>query len=143
MKQLRVMKEHSDQQLDKLARKVVKQAELERPSLDFTANVMAAVEASELSHITVYKPLISKRAWFVVASLCIAAFAYLFYFGGAQDLGWLDKVDYSLLSDNKITDALGSVTFSKILMYAIVLFGLVWFIQISLIKNLLDKRLEY
>lgn len=137
------MKEHTDQQLDKLAQKVVKQSELESPSLDFTANVMKAVNASNISHVTVYKPLISKRGWLVVAMLCVGAFAYLFYFGGAEDLGWFDNVDYSLLSDNKITEALGSVTFSKILIYAIALFGLVWFVQISLIKNLLNKRLQY
>ena len=61
------MQDHLEQRLDKLAKKVVKYYKLESPSLDFTANVMQQVEASQISHITVYKPLISKRAWFVIA----------------------------------------------------------------------------
>ena len=69
------MQDHLEQRLDKLAKKVIKSSKLESPSLDFTANVMQEIEASQVSHITVYKPLISKRAWFVIAILIIGGLA--------------------------------------------------------------------
>lgn len=136
------MQDHLEQRLDKLAKKVVKSSTLESPSLDFTANVMQQVEASQVSHITVYKPLISKRAWFVIAILIIGGLSYSI-FGGVQDSTLIEGVDLSIIADNKITNAISSITISKMLSYIIGLGGLVWFAQISLMKYLMNKRLQF
>jgi len=142
MKQLKVMQDHTEQHLDKLAKKVMQSTALESPSLDFTANIMAKVEGIATSSVTKYKPLISKRTWFVIAILVVASLAYGL-FGGLEGLGWFDKIDLSVISNNKISDAISGITFSKTLMYAIGLCGLVFFIQIPMMKYYLDKRLEY
>ena len=99
------MQDHLEQRLDKLAKKVIKSAKLESPSLDFTANVMQEIEASQVSHITVYKPLISKRAWFVIAILIIGGLAYSI-FGGLQSSPLLENVDLSIISNNQVTNTL-------------------------------------
>ena len=142
MKQLKVMQDHTEQHLDKLARKVMQSSSLESPSLDFTANIMAKVKASGISHITVYKPLISKSTWLIVAVLIFGGLSYGI-FGDIEGLGWVDKVDLSVISNNKITEAISGITFSKTAMYAIGLCGLVFFIQIPMMKYYLNKRLEY
>ncbi len=136
------MQDHLEQRLDKLAKKVVKSSKLESPSLDFTANVMQQIEASQISHITVYKPLISKRAWLVIAILIISGLTYTI-FGGLQSSPLLESVDLSIISNNQVTEAISSITISKMLSYVIGFGGLAWFVQITLTKHLIDKRLQF
>jgi hypothetical protein len=137
------MQDHIEQHLDKLAKKVMQTAPLEKPSLDFTANIMAKVDVMATNSITVYKPLISKRTWFVIAVLVVGSLSYGIFGSGLEGLSWFDKVDLSVISNNKITKAISGITFSKTLVYAIGLCGLVFFIQIPIMKHYLDKRLEY
>ena len=143
MKQLKVMQDHTEQHLDKLAKKVMQSSLLESPSLNFTAKVMAKVEASAPNHITVYKPLISKRAWFIISILVVGCLSYGIFGSGLKSLGWFDSIDYSIFSENKLTNAITGITFSKTLMYAIFFFGVVFFIQIPMMKRYFEKRLEY
>jgi hypothetical protein len=137
------MEDHIEQHLDKFAKKVIQSTPLEKPSLDFTANIMAKVDAIATNSITVYKPLISKRMWFVIAVLVIGSLSYGIFGSGFEGLSWLDKMDFSVFSNNKITDAISGIKFSKTLIYAVGLCGLVFFIQIPMMKHYLDKRLEY
>lgn len=137
------MKEHTEQQLDKLAKKAMQSSLLESPSLDFTANIMAKVEDLAISHITVYKPLISKKSWLIISILLIGSLSYGIFGSGFEGLGWFDNIDYSIISNNKVTEAISGITLSKTLIYAIGLCGLLFFVQIPMMKYFLDKRLEY
>lgn len=137
------MKEHTEQHLDRLAKKVMQSSLPESPSLDFTTNVMAKIEASTISHKTVYKPIISKRAWLILIILVVGSLSYGFFSGGIESLGWFDTIDYGIISNNKVTEAISGIKFSKTLMYAIGFCGLVFFIQISMMKHYFNKRLEY
>ena len=136
------MKEHTEQHLDKLAKKVMQSSLLESPSLDFTANIMAKVENSAISNVTVYKPLISKRAWLLISILVIGSLSYVI-FGNVEGVSWVDKVDLSIITNNKIAETISGITFSKTLLYAIGLCGVLFFVQIPMMKHYLDKRFEY
>lgn len=137
------MKEHTEQHLDKLAKKVMQSSSLESPSLDFTANIMAKVETSAINHTTVYTPLISKRAWLVISILVIGSLSYALFGNDLERLGWFSTIDFSIISKNKITEAISRITFSKTLMYAVVFFGIVFFIQIPMMKYYVEKHLKY
>lgn len=137
------MVEDINKHIDNFVDKVVKDFSLESPSLDFTSNIMSQIECITQSEITVYKPLISKQVWFIIGVLIVAGLTYLMLGNSLQTTGWFDGLDYSLISNNKVTAALSSITFSKTLMYAIIFLGVVFFIQIPLLKNYFDKRLEY
>jgi len=138
------MTKHSEQHLDKLAKKVMQASSLETPSIDFTATIMKKIEGLETSSITTYKPLISKKVWIIISALIIGGLWYLFTLEGSQtSSGLLDKVDYSMVTDNSIVDAISGLVMSKVLMYAVTLFGAAWFIQISLLKHQFNKRLEF
>ena len=137
------MKENTEQHLDKLAKKVMESSLLESPSLDFTANIMARVEASVISQVTVYKPLISKRAWLLISILLIGSLSYGILGSGLEGLGWFDTIDFSIISNNKVTEVISGITFSKTLIYAVGFCGLLFFIQIPMMKHFFDKRLEY
>lgn len=139
------MQDNTEQHLDKLAKKVMTTSSLEKPSLDFTTNLMSKIEDIGVSNTVVYKPLISKRVGTIIFVLVIAGLAFAIFGNNIQSSGWFDTIDLSVLSDNKVTETLSSFSFSvsNILMYAIVFFGLAFFIQITVLKNYHQKRLNY
>ena len=136
------MKDHTEQHLDSLAKKVIKSSAIKSPSADFTANIMKQIEHVAIGKSIVYKPLISKYGWFGIIALLVGISMYM-VFGNVEGLSMLESVDYSVISNNKVTDALSGIKFSKTLMYAIGFFGLVFFIQIPLMKHYMNKRLEF
>src|SRR5690606_30657516 len=54
---------------DQLTRRLMKDAGLERPSLNFSANVMKAIQAKQ--EVNVYKPLISSTGWIIFAGIFV------------------------------------------------------------------------
>jgi hypothetical protein len=133
------MESHSEQHFDKLAKKIYNSAKMETPSLDFTSKVMAKLVGEK---VTAYKPLISKWGWLAIIVSIIGLSIYILFTGSGES-AFLENVDYSLISDNKYAKAISSITFSKILMYAVGFLGLAWFIQVKMLNQFLEKRLEY
>ncbi|WP_347924717.1 hypothetical protein [Pontimicrobium sp. SW4] len=136
------MKEHTEQHLDNLAKKTIKASTLKSPSIDFTANVMRSIEHISVGESIQYKPLITKYGWLGIIAVLIGVSLYMI-FGNVEGSTLLNTVDYSVISNNKVTNVLSGITFSKTVMYAIGFFGLVFFIQIPLMKHYMNKRLEY
>jgi len=137
------MVEDINKHIDSLVEKVVKESSLESPSLDFTSNIMSKIEAVPQNEITVYEPLISKSVWLAISILVIGSLSYGILGNGIESLGWFDNIDYSIISNNKVTEVISGITFSKTLMYAVGLCGLLFFIQIPMMKHYFDKQLEY
>lgn len=136
------MQEYTEQQLDALAKKMMHSSKREKPSMDFTANVMNNIEHAVIGETIVYKPLISKGAWFIIIAIVVGVTAYL-SLGNVQGVSWFDNVDFSTISNNRLVNTLSGITISKTLTYAIGICGLLFFVQIPLMKYLMDKRLEY
>ncbi|MEZ4796038.1 MAG: hypothetical protein R2785_02605 [Flavobacteriaceae bacterium] len=136
------MKDHTEQHLDNLAKKAMKSSLLESPSTDFTANIMKQIEHIKVGSATAYKPLISKYGWFGIIVILIGISTYMM-FGNVESYPLLEKVDYSVISNNKFTELLSGIKLSKTLMYTIGLFGLVFFIQIPLMKHVINKRMGF
>ncbi len=113
------MKENADKYLDDLAKKVIKDASMESPSFSFTDVVMSQVEALNISSVTVYKPLISKKTWVFISIVFLCATAYLILGNSSATYGWLSSIDLSVISNNKLTDSLSGFTMSNTLSYSI------------------------
>ncbi|NND50907.1 MAG: hypothetical protein HKN54_00790 [Flavobacteriaceae bacterium] len=135
------MKENTEQHLDKLTKKIIGSMPLETPSSNFTSSVMTQIEGLDAKSI-VHQPLISRRAWFIVALIGIAFIAFNI-FGNVESLGWFESVDFGVLTDNKISESLSGITISKTLLYSAVMFGVFMLIQITVLKNYFDKRLQF
>jgi len=105
---------------------------------------MAEIEAST-SKVTTYKPLISKKMWFVIAISIIGLITYFSLGNSIKSSGRFNTIDLSMLSDNKVSETLSSFTFniSNTVMYAIAFFGLAFLVQITLIKRHHNKQLKY
>lgn len=136
------MQEHTEQQLDKLAKKMMASSKRETPSMDFTANVMKSIEQVSIGETLVYKPLISKKGWLGILVVIIGITTFLML-DNVEGVSWFDKVDLSAISNNKLQDALSGIVISKTLTYAIGLCGLLFFVQVPLMKYLMNKRLGY
>ena len=135
------MNDKIDKHIEKLVDKTMKKASLESPSFDFTSTVMAQVNALEQSTVTTYKPLISKPMWFVIFAVALAIVGYIILGTSANQSGWINFVDLSVLTDNKISNIFTGFKVSNLVTYAIVLFGIMLFIQVPILKRNFDSRI--
>jgi hypothetical protein len=136
------MEEHTEQHLDKLSKKVIQSSVLETPTVDFTASLMSIIETISIESPMVHKPLISKLGWVAIVVIVTGIVGYAMY-GTTEQMTLLSYIDYSFISNNRITEAISGIAISKIFMYAIVFFGVAWCIQIPMMTHYFDKRLEY
>jgi len=135
------MKNNIDKHLEKLTNKIMNETPLESPSFDFTDNIMSQVEMIKTSDVTVYKPLISKSTWIIIALGFITLIGYLIFGATSQESEALFSINFDALFNNRFTETLSTVKFSDTLMYAVVSLGIMLFIQIPLLKNYFDNRL--
>jgi len=135
------MKNNIDTHLDRLTNKVMKEVSLESPSFNFTDNIMSQVKMIESSNVTVYKPLISKSVWILIAIGFIALISYLFLMNSSMQSEALFNLNFDALFNNKFTTAFSNIKLSETLMYAVISLGIMLFIQIPLLKNYFNSRL--
>lgn len=70
------MKDSMDVRLEEMTTRIVQDAGLKKPDVDFTSRIMEAVESKSLT--TVYTPLISKKMWWVIGVIIAAVVGYIF-----------------------------------------------------------------
>jgi len=135
------MKDNVDNYLDDLAKKVIKDTAIETPSFNFTDAVMSKVSKLSVNKSTIYKPLISKTTWVFVSIVFLVVIFYTLSFGTqTESSSWLSKIDFSVLSTKEVL--LPSFKISKTFMYAFVLFGIMFCIQIPFLKHHFNKQYE-
>ena len=139
------MKANTDKQIEKLVDKMMKETTLEKPSFDFTLNVMSQVKALSSSSVMIYKPLISKKGWIFIAIVLLALTLYLAFGIKTESTGFLSTIDFSVLANNKISNTLSgfkisSFEVSKTFGYALLLLGLMICVQIPILKHHLNQR---
>ena len=133
------MKENEDKNIEQYVHAVIKETPLESPSPDFTARVMASVLALDKSKATVYKPLISKMGWVLIFGGIIATLVYFIMNGSAQVV----SQPWSLgtgVKDFIKTFSVHLFQFSRTTINVVILSTIMMIIQITLLKNYLDKR---
>jgi hypothetical protein len=133
------MKEHKDQELEKLIDKAIKMSTLEIPSADFTSMVMSRVENISTNKATVYKPLISKGTWIII-SLGILAF-YIYLVLQSSPSGWINYFNFNFLYHYKLIDIFSSIEISKITFYGVLFSSLMLLFQVIILKYYFNKRL--
>ena len=135
------MNENVDKHIENITDKLLKETPVETPSTDFTANILSKVEAIAKSDVTTYKPLISKPVWMGLAAIVMGVLAYSF-FGNTSERQFLTSVDLSVITNNRLTDALSGFSFSKTILYAAAMFAIMFAIQVTVLKGYFDKRLS-
>ena len=133
--------EQDNKKIEDLVNKLMTADSLEKAPLDFTDKVMARVEALSDSKSIAYKPLIPKYLWWFIASSFIALLCYFLFKEPTGDSSFLEKFNLPDISFNPLDNL--SFEPSNTLMYAVVLFAIMFSIQIPILKQYFNKRLEY
>ena len=136
------MNEKIDKQIEKLVERSMKHQSLESPSSNFTAMVMKQVHALEKGTATVYKPLISKPMWFVIFVVTLLVIIYILFGLNTSETGLFNFIDLSILTDNKLSAVFSGFKVSRTVLYSVVLFGVMLFIQVPILKRHFDNRLS-
>jgi hypothetical protein len=70
------MADKLNKHIDDLLKKSIQTKALDEPSINFTTNVMSEVNALAKNKISIYKPLISKTAWFFIGTTVLGIIIY-------------------------------------------------------------------
>lgn len=135
------MKENEDNNIEHYVRKVIKETPLESPSHDFTSKVMANVMATDKRKATIYRPLISKKGWLLVFAI-IATIGYFVVNGSSQSQQAAWPFGPGLRNFLSNFGDVPLFQFSRITTSVIVLATIMIVIQITWLKNHLNKRFE-
>jgi hypothetical protein len=137
------MKANSDKHIENLVDKIMKDVSLDTPSSNFTTNVMTQVETIVNKSTIKYQPLISKRSWFLISIAVMALISYFVFDASLESSGWFSGIDFSFVSNNKLTSSLSSFKLSKTTFYAVIMLSVMLFVQIPVLKYYFNKRLNY
>lgn len=129
------------EEMDAFAKKYVKEIPVEKPSVDFTKNLMNKLAEVQPEKIIVYKPLISKKGWFLVAA-SIIAIVLLPFRNTEESLFSLPEVNFSFFEKISFSGVFENVNVSTTTTYLLVFFSILFFIQIIYLKGVFEKRIN-
>ena len=133
--------EHDNEKLDAMLERLMRDEALESPSVNFTDKVMDKVYGIESSTVTVYKPLISKRVWLLIALSFVVLVAFVMLNNGSTDSQWLASLEVPrpevTLFDNINFQLSG--TFKYAVLFLAVMIG----VQMTVIKSYYGRRFTY
>lgn len=128
--------------LDAFAKKYVKEISTESPSLDFTANLMGKInQLQEAKSTIVYKPLISKKGWFVVFAAIIAV-VFIPFQSKEEGLFTLPEFNLSFLDKLNFSGLFEGLQVSNSLLYLAITFLVLISIQILYLKGHFEKQIN-
>ncbi len=113
-------------------KRLINDAGLEKPSANFSANVMKAIAVKKV--VREYEPLISKRGWLVLSVSLFLTVVGLYFFNS----GYQIKIDFSYFNNISIP----TIELSRTMSYAIGFIAL-FFLQIPFLKSLMEKQVKY
>lgn len=134
------MEENKNTQLDAFLRKQIQELPLETPSKNFTSNIMNVLNDEKVFTTIQYKPLISKKVWFLAAAAIIAVLLIPFQ---KKEGGLLEKVslDFSFADKISFSGFLEGLSVSNTAFYGLLFFAIMVFIQVVYLKWQFDKKI--
>lgn len=133
--------EKDDKKIEDLVNKLMADDSLESAPLEFTKSVMSKVEALSESKPIVYKPLIPKYIWVLIAASFAGLVAYVFSSKSSESSSFTERYNIPEVSFNLFESV--PFDFTSTLMYATVLLAIMVCIQIPLLKQYFSQRLSY
>lgn len=134
------MDKQEEKNLEAFVDKIMADAPLESPSPDFTKNLMQHIEARQHKEVFQYRPILSKP---VKVFLLVGFFGLILYLmsqnGMGSGQGWFENISIEPLFQN-VWGWLENYTSSKILIYAVLLFGVLFFVQVPMLKKQMERN---
>ncbi len=130
------------EEIHAFTKKYVKEIPIETPSLDFTSNLMQKIgELQPFKSAITYKPLISKKVWFIVFAAIIALVLIPFK-STDESLFTLPELNFSFLEKLNFSGLLENITVSSTTMYFAIIFSVLVAIQIFYLKGYFEKQIN-
>lgn len=128
-----------NEKLDSFTKKYVKEIEVNKTTLNFTASVMDKIILENSKEVVFQpKPLLSKKVWFAISVVVIVLILVPFQSSEKSFLTF-SKLNISFFNKVQLADFLEVNTLSNTLFYAIFFFGLMVIAQIIFLKRHFDK----
>jgi hypothetical protein len=134
------MKNKENKHIENLVENLVTESGLESPSVNFTANVMSEVLSAQKSKSWVYKPVISKKAWFIIFASLLALFAFLLL--NMKTTTSKINFDLSIFGFDKWFNSFSGLPVSPLTGNVLLAATLMLFVQIFLLKSYFNKKFE-
>lgn len=134
------MKNREDKNIEKLVENLIAETSVESPSVEFTAKVMSGIYAVERNKIFMYKPVISKRAWFIIFGIIAALFAFLIFNTQLTSAG--SNFNLTFFNLDKFVKPFFGIEISSMTANVIVVATIMVLIQIFVLKTYLNKRFQ-
>lgn len=135
------MKTRDDKNIERLIEKMMLDSSLETPSFDFTSKVMSGVMSMEKKKSISYKPVISKRGWFIIFAAIGIFITWLIFTGYSGDQTQTN-INFNFINADNILKVFSGFQFSSLTLYILLLGIIMIFIQIIFLKSYLNKRFE-
>ncbi|MBV1888420.1 MAG: hypothetical protein KUG51_03945 [Urechidicola sp.] len=136
-----IMNKEPKDKLDVFTKKMVQNLPEEKPSVNFSKNVMDAIYALETAkELKKSQPLISNKVWFLFVMTILAATLYLVTNTSFADNSLLSKIDLSKYTNTLSLDMNLGFTVSNITIYGFIFLAIMVSIQIGYIKNYYNSR---
>lgn len=133
---------NKDQEINAFIKKYVSEIKLESPSADFTSNIMDVVSSIDMAKSTIaYKPLISKKGWFLVVSI-LAAILMVPLRGVESKWVTFPELNFSFLEKINFTGLLDGFDISNTVLCTACLFAVLLSVQIFYLKGYFEKQLS-
>ncbi|NVK51346.1 MAG: hypothetical protein HWD85_00315 [Flavobacteriaceae bacterium] len=129
------------EELDAFAKKYIKELPIETPSVDFTKNIMGKIATLQTTKALEYKPLISKKGWFLVAASIVAVLFFAFK-NTKERLFTLPEINFSFFEKLDFSGLLNGINISTSTVYVLLFFSLLFFVQIFYLKGYFEKRIN-
>lgn len=134
------MDEQQKKELETFVDKVMGETSLESPSPDFTEKLMTKIEAQSQQQVFVAQPLLPRKLLTFLFLGFVGGFIYLLMtYGLDSNQGWFKNIEWNLDFSNTWRWMEG-YTASKVTLYAVLLFGVLFFVQIPWLKRYLDQH---
>ena len=130
------------EEMDAFTKKYVKEIPTETPSLDFTSNLMDKINQLQVAKSSItYKPLISKKGWFIVFAAIIAA-VFIPFQSKEEGLFTLPEFNLSFLEKFNFSGLFDSIQVSNSVLYLAITFSILVFVQILYLKGHFERQIN-
>ena len=134
------MKNKEDKYIEQLVEYLMTETSVESTSIYFTSKVMSQVLSVEKKKSFVYKPVISKKMWFIILGGLLALFAFLFFNMNTTTSKF--SFNLSIFSFDKWFSSFSGIHISPMTGNVLLVATLMLFVQIFILKNHFNKRFE-
>jgi hypothetical protein len=129
------MNMNEDKDIERLVEQMMKSQTLEKPTFDFTSNIMAQVTANQKAAAFAYKPLITKQTVLVICGFVLLLVFFVLMTDNSSSSRFMIPFDYT-------SNLAGLLSHSKVATFSVTVTAVMLFVQIALLKKHFYRRFD-